>query len=210
MKKIFLAVFVIALVSFMSMGCMTTRLWQDPITHKPYSEKIDAFLLNPQNGQTVFLGEKYHYIFDANAQLDFLLKHREDISLTFNLKNGAFYQTNEDNATAHFSVSIDTKNINQELLEWLKINHISVNSNTSLSMITINLKGKRYLADPKVNQHAQKFSKSIEIQINDVKKENRSVVIKILATPLAVAADGVMFVAGMTILIPLAIAESIH
>jgi hypothetical protein len=210
MKKIFWAVLAIAFVSFISMGCMTTRLWQDPITHKPYSEKIDAFLLNPQSGQTVFLGEKYHYIFDANTQLDFLLKHREDASLTFNLKNGAYYQTNEDNATAHFSVSIDTKNINQELLEWLKINHIPLNTDTSHSMTTIDLKGKRYLADPKVNQHAQKFSKSIEIQIHDIKKENRSVVVKILGTPLTVAADGVLLVVGMVILTPIFISESIH
>jgi hypothetical protein len=210
MKKILIAVFAIALISFMSMGCVTKQLWQDTTTHQSYLEKIDAFLLNPESGQTVFVGEKYHYIFDANPQFNFLLKHREDSSVTFNIIKGAYYQTNDDNATAHFSVTIDSKTANQELLEWAKVNHIPLNSYTALYTVILNLKGKRYLSDPKVNQHAQKLSKTIEVLVIDLKKENRPLVVKILGTPLTVAADGVLLVVGLVILTPIVISESMH
>lgn len=206
MKKTFWVVFVIAIVSFMSMGCMTSKLWEDKVTYTPYSETLDAFLLNPETNQTVFLGKKYHYIFDSNSQFGYLLKHRENPSIAFKVSQGAHFQAENDTIGGYFNVTINSKNINQELSDWVKENHFVLNPKTGLYTVTIYLSGKRYFSDPDVNQHVQQFSKEVVITVNEVKKEGSPVVIKILGTPIAVAADGVMFVVGMAVFIPMSIA----
>lgn len=210
MKKTFWIALVIAAVSFMSMGCMTSQLWEDKVTYTPYSETIDAFLFNAKNDETIFLGKKYHYIFDANPQFGYLLKHRENPSITFNVSQGARFQAENDTLNARFSVTIDSKTIDQELQEWINDNHISLNPKTKVYTIPISLKGKRYFSDRYVNEKAQQLSKEIYITVNEVKKEGSPVVVKILGTPIAVAADGVMFVVGMAIFIPVVIATSGH
>ncbi|PHM17406.1 MAG: hypothetical protein CJD30_06465 [Sulfuricurvum sp. PD_MW2] len=210
MKKTFWVTLVIAMVSFMSMGCMTSQLWEDKVTYTPYSETIDAFLLNAKNDETIFLGKKYHYIFDANPQFGYLLKHRENASITFNVSQGARFQAENDTLNARFSVTIDSKTIDQELQEWINDNHVSLNPKTKVYTIPISLKGKRYFSDRYVNEKAQQLSKEIYITVNEVKKEGSPVVVKILGTPIAVAADGVMFVVGMAIFIPVVIATSGH
>lgn len=210
MKKTFWVTLVIAMVSFMSMGCMTSQLWEDKVTYTPYSETIDAFLLNAKNDETIFLGKKYHYIFDANPQFGYLLKHRENPAITFNVSQGARFQAENDTLNARFSVTIDSKTIDQELQEWINDNHVSLNPKTKVYTIPISLKGKRYFSDRYVNEKAQQLSKEIYITVNEVKKEGSPVVVKILGTPIAVAADGVMFVVGMAIFIPVVIATSGH
>lgn len=210
MKKTFWVTLVIAAVSFMSMGCMTSQLWEDKVTYTPYSETIDAFLFNAKNDETIFLGKKYHYIFDANPQFGYLLKHRENPAITFNVSQGARFQAENDALNARFSVTIDSKTIDQELQEWINDNHVSLNPKTKVYTIPISLKGKRYFSDRYVNEKAQQLSKEIYITVNEVKKEGSPVVVKILGTPIAVAADGVMFVVGMAIFIPVVIATSGH
>lgn len=210
MKKTFWVTLVIAAVSFMSMGCMTSQLWEDKVTYTPYSETIDAFLFNAKNDETIFLGKKYHYIFDANPQFGYLLKHRENPAITFNVSQGARFQAENDRLNARFSVTIDSKTIDQELQEWINDNHVSLNPKTKVYTIPISLKGKRYFSDRYVNEKAQQLSKEIYITVNEVKKEGSPVVVKILGTPIAVAADGVMFVVGMAIFIPVIIATSGH
>lgn len=210
MKKTFWVTLVIAAVSFMSMGCMTSQLWEDKVTYTPYSETIDAFLFNAKNDETIFLGKKYHYIFDANPQFGYLLKHRENPAITFNVSQGARFQAENDRLNARFSVTIDSKTIDQELQEWINDNHVSLNPKTKVYTIPISLKGKRYFSDRYVNEKAQQLSKEIYITVNEVKKEGSPVVVKILGTPIAVAADGVMFIVGMAIFIPVVIATSGH
>lgn len=210
MKKTFWAVLVIAAVSFFSMGCMTSQLWKDNVTYTPYGETIDAFLLNPETNQTVFLGKKYHYIFDSNPQFGYLLKHREHSAITFNVSQSAYFQAENDIVSARFNVAIDSNMIDQELLDWINENHIALNPKTKVYMIPISLKGKRYFSDRNVNQRAQQLSKEVSITVKEIKKEGSPTVVKILGTPIAVAADGVMFVVGMAIFIPVVIAASGH
>lgn len=210
MKKTFWVALVIAVVSFMSMGCMTSQLWKDKITYTPYSETIDAFLLNPKSDETVFLGNQYHYIFDANPQFGYLLKHRENPAVTFNVSEGARFQAENDTVSAHFSATIDSKMIDPELQKWINDNHFSLNPKTKVYTIPISLKGKRYFSDRYVNQRAQQLSKEVYITVQEIKKEGSPVVVKILGTPITVAADGVMFVVGMAIFIPVVMAASGH
>lgn len=210
MKKMFWVTLVIAAVSFMSMGCMTSQLWEDKITYTPYSETVDAFLLNPKSDQSIFLGKKYHYIFDSNPQFGYLLKHRENPAVTFNVSQSGRFQAENDTVSARFNVTIDSKMIDQELQEWINDNHFVLNPKTNVYTIPITLKGKRYFSDRYVNQRAQQLSKEVYITVQEIKKEGSPVVVKILGTPIAVAADGVMFVVGMAIFIPVVIAASAH
>lgn len=192
------------------MGCMTSQLWEDKVTYTPYSETIDAFLLNPKSNETIFLAKKYHYIFDANPQFGYLLKHRENPAVTFNVSEGTRFQAENDTVSAHFSATIDSKMIDPELQEWINDNHFSLNPKTKVYTIPISLKGKRYFSDRYVNQRAQQLSKEVYMTVQEIKKEGSPVVVKILGTPITVAADGVMFVVGMAIFIPVVMAVSGH
>lgn len=193
MQKTFLVILSIAVISFMSMGCMTASVWEDPSKiSNTYNERINAFMMNPQNDSVIFLGEKYHYIFEKNEQLSFLLKHRNNEALTFSIKNGS-YNVVGSNVTAKFHIYINQNTADKNLLDWWYANK----KGTDVVGTEISLYGTRYIANEIVNFSAENFSQKIDIKVITRLPSKSNTASKILITPLAVAADGAIIIVAV-------------
>jgi len=196
MKNKFKIFFALAIAVFLSLGCMSKALWEEKVVYVPYQDKIDSFMMNPKEGSTVFLGEKYHYIFTKNEDFNFLLAHRTSKGVVFNVIQG-YHSVNQDSVTSNFGVKIDKSIADKAVVEWLNAKGYS----NQQEEITLYLEGKRYKADKKVNAMAQKLSKQFTLSINEAKIEDKNTAYKVLMTPLAVVADGVLVVVGGVVLV---------
>ncbi len=185
-RKSLLTFFSFILITFTLAGCVTSELWEDHSIYKPYEEAINAFLINPKDDSVIFLGEKYHYIFEKNDQLSFLLEYYGNPAVKFSIKDGNYY-VDSNKIKASFSVIIDDNTTDKNLLEWYEKNKNNRN--------IISLKGMRYLANKKVNENSKKLSEVIHIKVYNQYVVHENVAVNILMTPLAVITDGVIAVA---------------
>lgn len=202
-RRLLRTLFSLIFIAYTLAGCVTNELWEDQSIYKPYDEVIDAFLINPQDESIIFLGKKYHYIFEKNEELKFLLEYYDDSAIKFNIKDGAYY-ADGNTIKANISVTIDKNTLDNKLLEWQKKPKIYPN--------TISLNGIRYLSNKKVNDNTKKLDKVIHIKVFNKYIIKESVVANVLMTPLAVAVDGVIGVAvagAWVILSPVMLYDSI-
>lgn len=208
MKKIILMALVFTLLfSGCTVHYLTKKLWQDNYKEINYDETIDALMMNPEDDSMIFIGEKYHYIFQPDQTLSYLLKHRDEQAMVFEVEQGN-YEVKEDNATAFFRVYIDSKIATQEVVEWANKNGYNKHNKSEEDKIIVAvwMKGKRYIADPAVNKAVEKLSKQYHIQVAEKHLDNMNNAARIALTPLTVAVDSVQ-VAGS--IVPLVVVSGI-
>lgn len=176
----------------------TSQLWKDHYKSSFYGEVIDGLAVNPEDQSLIVVGEKYHYLFDRNEVLAYLLAHYNGKNMTFDLEHGR-YEANEEQIKANFTVRIDVNQIGKENILWLNDHKVATNKDqNNYFNIHLSLKGKRYTADPVVNQVVQELSKQYKINIAEKQIDNLNDGTRILLTPLALVGDGVR-VASVTV-----------
>lgn len=202
MKKI---IAMVLLVTLLFSGCtvnyVTEKLWKDHYDAVPYNETVDALMINPENNSMVFIGEKYHYIFDPNEKFSYLLQHHDN-SMIFDVESGK-YEVQEENVSAFLHVSVDKKTAKKEVLEWIHNNGYDKydKPNHNKMLMVIYIKGKRYIADPSVNKIAQKLSKQYHLQVTEKQLNNMNNATRIALTPLTATVDGIQIVGSATSII---------
>lgn len=205
MKK---TIVLILSIMLLFIGCeqkkFITSLWEQE-KQVPYDETIISFMINPENKSLIFIGQKYHYIFNPNEKFSYLYDNKNE-NITFDSTNGT-YETRDDKVLANFSAYLYTKNLNQEIIDWaLKNGGEYTNKTKEKIKVRISLNGTRYLANEEVNKVAEKLSTELKIKINDIVPNDLSTASKIALTPLALSGDIVMapiivFGAGAVILL---------
>jgi hypothetical protein len=206
-KRWFHVFVLITVVWFSSMGCVTKGLWRDTDT-KVYNETIIAFYSNPIKNEIIFIGKKYHYIFnEGTIGLQEVLKSKELLALNKSNLQIHTYTEKKDSSVVHTGLGIhfEEKGLNLEQKNWL-INHGFNLYNNYVPMRTkhFSLKGKRYQANNQVNIKALKLKESINIQVS---VHYSNTLYKVLMTPLTVTADAGLALAGAVIIPIMWIAE---
>jgi len=223
MKKLFLSITALAIVIFLSLGCVTKQVWKDKVRAEPYNERIISFYNNREEEKIIFIGEKYHYIFDkgTNAFSKFL----EAKKLLKLKENHLYINANTDREDkqqmyATLSFGFKKENLNQEQKDWLeKYNGFYVNTtpmqhtpyystvalpiqaDTHPYMVSYQLSGKRYQSNSQVNNQVVKLDKPIDIEVVEFNiTDKKSTLYKIAMTPLSVTADAGLAIAGAVIL----------
>ncbi|OAD22320.1 conserved hypothetical protein, membrane [Candidatus Thiomargarita nelsonii] len=203
-KWFFIVTMLIAVVFFSSMGCVTTQLWENKAKPVPYNEKILSFYTNKDEGQMVFIGEKYHYIFSKNAKAFIEL-----------LQAGAFLKLGEKNLyirplidredprviTTDISVRFAVNRLNQEQISWLALHGFKrVGSEYVQSYIQI--EGKRYFSKGEINKKALKLIHPLPVKVAEYKK-TKNPLFQIAMTPLSLTADAgiIILAAGAAIIV---------
>jgi len=210
MKKMFWALLTIAMVSFMSMGCFTTMLWEkkgtSTTTH--YKETINAFMMS-QDGMTIlFASNQYHYLFKSDPALAFLLTHKDEMPVVYKFNQGSYWVNQNNLVRALFSADVELNRCDPVLVTTMTDNHFGIlNPNTNTLHFTFSLTGDRYLSDPKINDKLTSLRTPIGLDMTEYRTSSHAgeTVKKILLTPLAIAADGVTIVIGAVILFPVLI-----
>jgi len=221
-KKIFITVLLVGLAIFLSMGCITKQVWTDKVRGVPYQERILSFYNNKDEGKIIFIGEKYHYIFDKGTkEFTTFLEAKKGLKLKEN-HLGIYATTNRrDREKVEVSLNFEFKksNLTQEQQSWLEghnarfirrplprkdgddydIPVIYAPEQMEIDGYVLNyhLLGKRYQATAEVNNHVVKLKNPINIEVVEFKvTDKKSTLYKVAMTPLSVTADAGLIIIG--------------
>jgi len=218
MKKLFLSITAVAILIFLSLGCVTKQVWTDKTRGEPYQERIISFYTNLEKKEIVFIGDNYHYIFNKNTEpLITLIKNREFLKL--NNKNINIYASidRQDNRKVQATIMIHIKKseLNNQQVKWLESHKYSFATvspyyesgytppvkkppKTLVYTNGYHIEGTRYIADPKVNTQVIKLKKPIVFNVVEYHiTDKKSTLYKVAMTPLSVTADAGLVVIGV-------------
>ncbi|MBT8113117.1 MAG: hypothetical protein KJO47_05515 [Gammaproteobacteria bacterium] len=188
MKTIYVLIISLILISCTS---TTESLWENP----SYKEKIGRFLISEGGTKLAIIGEKYHYIFDLDKELKNILLSTIRASL-----KPSFYSFKVDennNISGKFILYYSSDN--KKDIEWLTksgfINKTRRNDKLFTYTFLSAINGKRYSTTTNANKSID-FSKPYFLKIEEPSSLLSSTG-KIVATPITVAADGVMTISGV-------------
>lgn len=197
--------FIIYLASAVLLGgCSTTGLWQNPT----YTDSINRFLATEDGKNFIFLGEKYHYIFnDHNSLRQILLwKDRAVLEAIFYEK---FIIDSSNNISGNLRIICKCKNATATQISWVKkIGFIKLPTSDvqlyslmgieteELYILVIRLSGVRYLAKDLALDKYAKLNKTYKVVIEEPKSTS-GVIGRVLLTPITVVEDGIAVI-GLT------------
>jgi len=176
-------------------GCFTPKLYEDDA----YSESVSGFMITEDGKKLVVLGTHYHYIFDLPAGLRPVLQsgYRQSLRTTF-----TGFHARGGSVTGHYRIVLP-KDASDEARQAAAADGFTA-AEAGL-VLEGNIDGRRYSTEgfaAKDKAAAQPFNRPYSVYI----KESPSVVgmgLRILATPITVAADGVLVLGGI-VLVPFA------
>ncbi|AQQ39345.1 TPA: hypothetical protein ACT5B2_001896 [Burkholderia cenocepacia] len=176
-------------------GCFTPKLYKNDA----YSEHVSAFMMTEDGKKLVVLGTRYHYIFDLPAQLRpvLLSGYRKSVRTTFE-----GFHASGGSVTGHYRIVLP-KDASDDDRRAASADGFA--SEPAGLVLEGDIDGKRYSTEGFVEKDkaaAQPFNRPYSVYI----KESPSVVgmgLRILATPITVAADGVLVLGGI-VLVPFA------
>lgn len=182
----------LAATSVMLSGCFTPKLYEEG----GYHEDVSGFMVTEDGKKLVVLGARYHYIFDLPDQLRRVLlsDYRKSLRSSFY----AFHASGSS-VTGHYSTVLPNDASAEDRQAAAADGFTIRNNNFELDG---EVSGKRYSTEGFAAQHkvvAQPFNKPYSAYI----RESPSVVgmgLRILATPVTVAADGVLVLGGVLLL----------
>lgn len=199
----FIKTLLIAILITTNLASCTDALWQKSY----YSETFKNFLITKDGQRIVLLGKKYHYIFDdKSGTIKKLLSWESRSKLEMEIDG--FLVNNTIDVNASVTVKSKTqKNSSVELSDQetgflMDLGFTKDHSNDTVLKQKINLVGTRYLPKSGVNydksSSLSSFSKEYRVSIEQSSFGDKT--IKIAFTPVALAADGVLMVAGVTLM----------
>ena len=214
-KKWFWALILATMVWFSSFGCVTKIVWEDGYVSSPYHELILSFYANQKSGNIVFIGKKFHYIFDKQtAEFIQLLNSKDLLNLqegNLQIDSSAGRPTASD-VSANIVAKFHIKNLTTPQKSWLIAHNYYEQfipfKGEEIKIYTkyYHIKGKRYLANTKVNEEAKRLKRVIPLTVMAYTKEKGNLAKKIALTPLSITADavgGAVLLVGAMIYIPI-------
>ncbi|KWF89405.1 hypothetical protein [Burkholderia cepacia] len=176
-------------------GCFTPKLYENDA----YSEYVTSFMITQDGKKLVVLGTNYHYIFDLPAQLRpvLLSGYRKSLRTTF-----ADFHARGGSITGHYRIVLP-KDAPDDARQAASADGFT--AGTAGLALEGNIEGKRYSTEgfaAKDKGATQPFNERYSVYI----RESPSVAgigLRILATPITVAADGLLVLGGI-VLVPFA------
>lgn len=200
----------ILIASLLLNSCMTKVIWEEK---KYYDEIIKDFLISDDGAKIIFLGKKYHYIFDDNSGL---VKNLLQWKGRSKLEMYAIYfeATSPNDIKASLSIS----NMNQDVLLNQNISVLSQNEESFLKKLgfveyklkqgsrfenKLNLIGKRYLPNPDISYKIKSsLNKEYKIRITVGYSDFADKAQRVAMTPIGIVGDTVILttITGMVII----------
>ena len=193
----------VGLAIFLSMGCVTKQVLRTQYDYSSYNEQIISFYLNPKGNEVVFIGKKYHYIFnrDTKAFIE-LLKNRDVLNLE--QKNLEISTRVDENTliSSDIVVRIRDRGLTKKQKSLLQVHFTQSRGKETFYVRDYHISGNRYLSNPNVNAKVERLKHTLEVKIDEAHIKSGDTLRKIAMTPLAVAGDAVL-IAGVVVLSPI-------
>jgi hypothetical protein len=193
-RTFLLACSIVALGGVAGCGGLTDALFTkaNAYDHRDYTETVDYILITTDGKKIIFIGPKYHYIFDAPAHFQEMMASPLHAKMTAQF-HGFFV---DYNANVRGSITLKIADPDQNDLALMKAYEFSGYQDT-----TIQLQGTRYAADNfKMPSNLQALNRPYEVSVREElpTQSNKPLV---LLTPLTLAADGVLFLFAIPLVI---------
>lgn len=199
--KIFIINFIFAVLLG---GCTAISLWErNPI----YTDTINRFLVTEDGKKLVFIGEKYHYVFDSQKTLRQILLWKDRMLLEAKL-NEKFIVDNSNNISGTLQVICKCKNATAIQFSWIEnigfkkvpVSGSQFDEKEILYILDIRLSGVRYLAKDLALDNYAKLNKTYEVYIEEPKSTS-GIIGRAMLTPIVVAADGIVTIGLSTLFV---------
>lgn len=171
-------------------GCFTPKLYE----HHKYDETSTSFYVTEDGSKVVVVGEKYHYIFDdVSPSLKNILLSPLELRKVVIADLSNFYVRRDNVVTGDYILSLSSTASEEQRKSALDAGFVPPGPTLSG-----HLKGLRYSTEGfAATAQTQTFSQPYVVSI----EEQGSMVAKILLTPIAVTADGILILAGAALLL---------
>lgn len=174
-------------------GCLTQKLYEKHETE--YEETALSFLVTEDGSQVVVVGKSYHYIFhDVTPSLKQVLTGplRKVVAVSLS----GFYVRRDNVVTGDYTVTLVP-----EASDEARKSAVDAGFVTPELTLSGHLEGIRYSAEkfPPVAK-TQEFTRPYVVSIREQESSSR-LAGKILLTPITVAADGVLILAGLALIL---------
>ncbi len=186
----------ILLFSFGTTGCMTHELRTKAKSDSSYTENVASILMSEDGKSIVFIGDDYHYIFDAPLELIDSLRSPFRKSLFAKFKD--FRVDLQNQVVGTVTVVLDESASQKDKSEAINIGYENRNNSPTLELTIF---GKRYNSgDVTIDNAGYKLNYTYQVKI----REERGLLEKAAltaATPITVLADGALWLVGVPLVI---------
>jgi hypothetical protein len=182
-------------------GCFTSALYNKPVeSSRQFVEEISSFLISQDGKQLIVVGQRYHYIFAADDTLKFILTspERKHIKASFN----NFVVNSQQTVTGMYTLTLDNQNtLPTELKKQFLAHGFSENLQQQKLSYIGSVQGTRYLASTVQLPATLLLNQKYTIPMQENYPSTAASVEKALLTPLAIAADGLLIIGGIPVLL---------
>jgi hypothetical protein len=193
-RRVFLIL--VALLSIGVTGCATHELRETIRNDATYVEEVTSILMSEDGKKLVFIGDGYHYIFDAPVKLFHSLNSSFQKSLFAKFKG--FRVDKNEQITGIITISLDDSATQEDKEEAINLGYDKGSTSPTLDLT---LQGHRYKSgDVTTDRVGYKLNYTYKVTV----KEERSSLEKAAltaATPISVLADGVLVILGVPLVI---------
>lgn len=174
-------------------GCVTMRMHEEPV----YAEHLQGVLISADRKSLVVVGEKYHYVFTAPPQVVAALEEQLQPGI-----EAAGFQG--------FTVSPDNKIQGKLVLQTRRdasstqvrlARQAGFEERGGRWVVEAPMTGERFTPRPGAALPLQKLGQAYVVRVTET-SSGATKVLKAAATPVTVAADGVLII-GAVVLLPL-------
>jgi hypothetical protein len=193
MKTITIHNFLLVFIALFFSGCLTKNLFQETLHYKHYEDKIIYYDIDKEHQKILFVGEKYHYIFNSNETLVYLMTHSEKKNVIFDVNRfPAKFIANKEKMTARFNIKLKPEMVSDELIEWgIKNNfHKTIDDGwfkKPYYKSDMYLEGYRYLPND-VGEKLTKIEKPLKISVAESYLD-RDYALSLMLSPIALTVD---------------------
>lgn len=180
---------------FLSSSCLTKSLWKNS-----YNDTVQNFLVSADGSYIVFLGSKYHYIFNDHSHImKELLSWRGRHLLFIDVKRTRLKVDKNNNVSGYATVESFFNNLRGDQRVFLQSLGFRRLDGEVLGL-KVKLKGKRYLPRHDLGRYVPELNRKYVFDIKYSPNASKAVAIATL-TPITLAADSI-YLFGRIVLHP--------
>ncbi len=183
-------------------GCFTHKLWSELPAYETYKESVSSVLVSQDGRNLVIVGKEHHYLFDAPPVIVRTLS--SDYQKFVTARFGTFSVDSSQSIVGTYSLQIAPEATGEATASARRAGFVE-DAQGRLSIDGI-LSGIRYSAgNVRIPASAHPLMREYQVDVSAPVSSKDDMARKVLLTPLAVLADGVI-VLGMVAMIALRVA----
>ena len=184
-------------------GCMTHDLRTMVKSDSSYSEEVTSILMTKDGENIVFIGDDYHYVFDAPLELSDSLRSSFRKSLFAKFKD--FRVDIQNKVVGTVTLTLDESASQDDKNEAIKIGYEKRPDGPALELTIF---GKRYNSgDVTIDNAGYRLNYTYQVKVLEERGSFEKAALT-AATPITVLADGALWLVGVPLVILLQVSPN--